>query len=478
MPEYKMPLMLIAGTWTEGSGEPTEVFNPATGEKLSALPRATIGDLDRALASVQRGFELWSSMPAEKRCDIVMEGCRLLRERAAEIAPIITMEQGKPVEEARLEVIRAASIIEWDVNEGRRAYGTIVPSEPGLMRYGIKLPIGPVAAFTPWNFPISSPARKIGGALGAGCSILIRASEETPAACAALVKCLVDGGLPAEVINLVYGTPSEVSTHVLASPIIRAMTFTGSTAVGKHLAGLAAQHMKPAVMELGGHSPVLIFDDFDAVTAARQGVAAKFRNAGQICTCPTRFVVHEDVHDLFVETFVAEAEKIRVGNGLDPDTKMGPLANRRRLDALESLVADATARGAKLATGGSRIGNQGCFFQPTVLTDVPEDADVMNVEPFGPIAPVVRFREFEDAIRIANRLEYGLASYAFTNSMPRANALAMRVESGIMSINHYNTSQADTPFGGVKESGYGREGGYETLDAFMVTKFISHRISA
>jgi succinate-semialdehyde dehydrogenase/glutarate-semialdehyde dehydrogenase len=280
------------------------------------------------------------------------------------------------------------------------------------------------------------------------------------------------------VINLVYGTPSEVSTHVLASPIIRAMTFTGSTAVGKHLAGLAAQHMKPAVMELGGHSPVLIFDDFDAVTAARQGVAAKFRNAGQICTCPTRFVVHEDVHDLFVETFVAEAEKIRVGNGLDPDTKMGPLANRRRLDALESLVADATARGAKLATGGSRIGNQGCFFQPTVLTDVPEDADVMNVEPFGPIAPVVRFREFEDAIRIANRLEYGLASYAFTNSMPRANALAMRVESGIMSINHYNTSQADTPFGGVKESGYGREGGYETLDAFMVTKFISHRISA
>jgi succinate-semialdehyde dehydrogenase/glutarate-semialdehyde dehydrogenase len=478
MPDYKMPLMLIAGEWTEGSGEPTEVFNPATGEKLSALPRATIGDLDRALASVQRGFDLWSSMSAEKRCDIVMEGCRLLRERAAEIAPIITMEQGKPVEEARIEVIRAASIIEWDVNEGRRAYGTIVPSEPGLMRYGIKLPIGPVAAFTPWNFPISSPARKIGGALGAGCSILIRASEETPAACAALVKCLVDGGLPAEVINLVYGTPSEVSTHVLASPIIRAMTFTGSTAVGKHLAGLAAQHMKPAVMELGGHSPVLIFDDFDAVTAARQGVAAKFRNAGQICTCPTRFVVHEDVHDVFVETFVAEAEKIKVGNGLDPDTKMGPLANRRRLEALESLVADATARGATLVTGGSRIGNQGCFFQPTVLTDVPEDADVMNVEPFGPIAPVVRFRDFEDAIRIANRLEYGLASYAFTNSMRRANELAMRVESGIMSINHYNTSQADTPFGGVKESGYGREGGYETLDAFMVTKFISHRISA
>ena len=477
MTNYKMPLMLIAGEWTQGSGEPTKVFDPSTGETLSALPRATIGDLDRALTSVQRGFETWSRMSAEKRCDIVMEGCRILRDRASEIAYYISMEQGKPVEEARLEVIRAASIIEWDVNEGRRAYGTIVPSELGLMRFGLKLPIGPVAAFTPWNFPISSPARKIGAALGAGCSVLIRASEETPAACGALVRCLVDGGLPPEVINLVYGVASKVSEHVLASPVIRAMTFTGSTAVGKHLAGLSAKYMKPAVMELGGHSPVLVFEDADAVKVAKQGAAAKFRNAGQICTCPTRFVVHEDVHDIFVDTFVAEAEKIRVGNGLEAGTDMGPLANRRRLDALNALVADATQRGATLATGGKQIGNRGYFFEPTVLTNVPEDADVMNLEPFGPIAPVVKFRDFEDAIRIANRLEYGLCSYAFTNDSQRANELAFRVESGIMSINHYVTSQADTPFGGVKESGYGREGGYETLDAFMITKFISQRIS-
>jgi succinate-semialdehyde dehydrogenase/glutarate-semialdehyde dehydrogenase len=416
-------------------------------------------------------------MSAEKRCDIVMEGCRILRDRAREIAPVITMEQGKPVEEARLEIIRAASIIEWDLNEGRRAYGTIVPSEAGVMRYGIKLPIGPVAAFTPWNFPISSPARKIGGALGAGCSVVIRASEETPAACAALVQCLLDGGLPPEVINLVYGVASEVSSHLLASPIIRAMTFTGSTSVGKHLAGLAAQHMKPAVMELGGHSPVLIFDDTDALRAAKQGAAAKFRNAGQICTCPTRFVVHEKVHDLFVDTFVKEARQLKIGDGLAEGTTMGPLANARRLEALESLVADARNRGAKVATGGNRIGNRGYFFEPTVLTDVPEDADVMNIEPFGPIAPIVRFKDFEEAITIANRLEYGLCSYAFTDSPTRAYDLAYRVESGIMSINHYNTSQADTPFGGVKESGYGREGGYETLDAFMITKFISQRVS-
>jgi len=469
--------MFIAGEWTEGSGDATEVLNPATGEVLSALPRADRTDLDRALDSAQRGFEIWRTMSAEKRCDIVLTGCRILRDRADEIAPLITMEQGKTVAESKLEIIRAAGLIEWDVNEGRRAYGTIVPSDPGFMRMGLRLPIGPVAAFTPWNFPISSPARKIGAALGAGCSIVIRASEETPAACAQLVRALIDGGVPGDVINLVYGPAAEVSSHLIDSSVIRAMTFTGSTGVGKHLAKLVADKMKPAVMELGGHSPVIICDDADAVSAAKQGAAAKFRNAGQICTCPTRFIVHEDVHDTFVDTFVSAAKALKVGNGLDADSQMGPLANARRLEALEGLVADAKNRGAKVAAGGSRIGNRGYFFEPTVLTDVPHDADVMNLEPFGPIAPVVRFKAFEDAIEIANRLDYGLCSYAFTNSQTRAQTLMERVESGIMSINHFGTSQPDTPFGGVKESGYGREGGYETLDAFMITKFISQRMA-
>lgn len=478
MASYREPQMLIAGEWTRGSGKPKEVVNPATEEVLAEVPAATEADLDRALASAARGFEVWSRMSAEKRCDIVMAGCRILRERAAEIAPSITMEQGKPVEEARLEIIRAASIIEWDVNEGRRAYGTIVPSDRGYNRFGIKLPIGPIAAFTPWNFPISSPGRKLGAALGAGCSVVIKPSEETPTSTGMLVECLMEGGLPPEVINIVSGNSSMISAYLLASPVIRAMTFTGSTPVGKHLAKLAAEHMKPAVMELGGHSPVIVFDDIDVEAIARQGVAAKFRNAGQICTAPTRFIIQEKAHDRFVEAFVAQAKAIKVGNGLEGGTAMGPLANPRRMTALEGMVADATARGAKVATGGGRIGNRGYFFEPTVLVDVPEDADVLNLEPFGPIAPVVRFGELDEAIAIANRLAYGLCSYAFTNDQARNHELARRVESGIMSLNHFGTSQADTPFGGVKESGYGREGGYETLDAFLVTKFISQKISA
>ena len=478
MATYKAPLMLIGGEWTKGSGEPKEVINPATEEVIAMLPSATEADLDRALQSAQRGFREWQELSAEQRCDIIMRGCRILRERAAEIAPLITIEQGKPVEEARLEIIRAASIIEWDANEGRRAYGTIVPSDPGFNRYGIKLAIGPVAAFTPWNFPISSPGRKLGGALGAGCSVIIKSSEETPAATCALVQCLLDGGLPPEVINIVSGKSSMISAYLIASPVIRAITFTGSTPVVKHLDKLAAEAMKPVVMELGGHSPVIVFDDVDADKIARQAVAAKFRNAGQICTAPTRFIIQEKAHDAFVESFVKAASAIKVGNGLEADTQMGPLANSRRLRALEELVADARAKGATVATGGKRIGNRGYFFEPTVLTDVPDDADVVNVEPFGPIAPVVRFREFEEAIEIANRLPYGLCSYAFTNSQAYSHELAHRVESGIMSLNHFGTSQADTPFGGVKESGYGREGGYETLDAFMITKFVSQKITA
>jgi succinate-semialdehyde dehydrogenase/glutarate-semialdehyde dehydrogenase len=477
MTTYKAPLMFIAGEWTMGSGTPGEVINPATEEVLAPLPKATHADLDRALASAQKGFAKWRSLSAEARCDIVLKGCRILRERADKIAPMITLEQGKPVGEAKQEIMRAAGLIEWDVNEGRRAYGTIVPSDPGFMRMGLRLPIGPVAAFTPWNFPISSPARKLGAALGAGCSIVVKGSEETPVSIVALVECLIEGGVPGDVINLVFGDPAMISSYLIASPVIRAITFTGSIPVGKHLTQLAAAQMKPVVMELGGHSPVIICDDSDAVAAAKQGVAGKFRNAGQICTAPTRFIVQAKVHDAFVETFAAAAKALKIGHGLEPGVDMGPLANTRRVAALEGMVADARAKGAKIVTGGERIGNRGYFFEPTVLTDIPDDADVVNIEPFGPIAPVIRFNEFEEAIEIANRLPYGLCSYAFTNSQTRAYELAHRVESGIMSLNHYGTSQPDSPFGGVKESGYGREGGYETLDAFMITKFISQKVS-
>jgi succinate-semialdehyde dehydrogenase / glutarate-semialdehyde dehydrogenase len=473
---YKTPAMLIDGEWIAGTSSGADVINPATEEVLGRVPHATKEHLDRALGAAERGFLTWRAMSAEARCEIMLKAVRLLRERTSDIAPSITMENGKPLAESRFEVGRAASIIEWDANEGRRAYGTIVPSDAGFARFGIRQPIGPVAAFTPWNFPISSPARKIGGALGAGCSIIMKASEETPAAATALFECLHDAGVPAGVVNLVFGVPSEVSEHLIASPAIRVVTFTGSIPVGKHLAGLAAKRMLPSVMELGGHSPVIVCDDVDATLVGRLGANAKFRNAGQICTAPTRFVVQSKVHDAFVESFAKTAKAIKVGDGLADGVQMGPLANSRRLEAIQETIADALDKGASVAAGGGRIGNRGYFVEPTMLTDVPEDADMVNIEPFGPVAPVIRFDDFDEAISIANRLPYGLCSYAFTSSQKRAHELVHRVESGIMSINHFGTSQADTPFGGVKESGYGREGGYESLDGYMHTKFISQKI--
>lgn len=475
---YSPPKMLIDGDWIDQSKEGEDVRNPATEEIIARLPHASPADLDRALAAAERGFNVWRAMSAESRADILLRACALLRDRADDIGATITIEQGKPIAEARLEVLRAATIIEWDANEGRRAYGKVIPGDDGFWRLALRRPIGPVAAFSPWNFPISSPARKLGGALAAGNSIIMKASEETPAAATALFKALHDAGLPAGVANLVFGVPSRVSEQLIASPVIRAITFTGSISVGKHLAGLAARQMKPAIMELGGHSPVIICADADASVAGAAGAAAKFRNAGQICTAPTRFLVHESVHETFVENFVAATNAIKVGNGLDKGVGMGPLANGRRLEAIQNLVADATAKGARIAAGGSRVGNLGYFMQPTVLDDVPLTADVMNTEPFGPLAPVTRFSTLEEAITIANSLPYGLCSFAFTESAATAQDLANRVESGIMSINHYGTSQADTPFGGVKESGYGREGGFETLSGYMMTKFVSHKVRA
>lgn len=475
MTEYTEPLMFIAGEWTRGTGTPQDVLDPATGEVIASLPGASAEDLDRALASSARGFAVWRSMSPEARGDIMLKAAALLRARADRIAPMITLEQGKPVAEARQEIIRAAGLLEWDANEGRRAYGTIVPGDPGFLRFGLKLPVGPVAAFSPWNFPISSPCRKIGSALAAGCSIILKASEETPVSAVAVVEALVDAGVPADAINLVFGEPSAISSHLIASPVTRAVTFTGSVPVGKHLAGLAAQVMKPAVMELGGHSPVIICDDVDVEPIARAAVAAKFRNAGQICTCPTRFLVQEGVLGAFTEAFAAAAREFRVGSGFDEGVRMGPLANPRRVAAMERLVEDARGHGAGLAAGGNRIGERGNFFEPTVLANVPLQAAVMNEEPFGPIAPVTGFATLDEVIGIANSLPFGLCSYGFSTSQTRVDRLVREVESGIMSINHFGTSTPDSPFGGVKESGYGREGGYQSLDSFMITKFISQK---
>jgi succinate-semialdehyde dehydrogenase/glutarate-semialdehyde dehydrogenase len=474
---YRQPAMLIDGVWIEAAADRKAVTNPATEEALAWLPHASLGDLDRALAAAQRSFAAWSATSAERRSEIIFAAADLLRDRIAPIALALTLENGKPLSESRAEVLRTAAFLDWEAAEARRAYGTLVPGEPGFSRMAQRIPIGPVAAFSPWNVPLSAPARKVAAAFAAGCSIILKASEQTPATAVALVECLVDAGMPPGALNLVLGDPTTISSYLIASPVIRAVTFTGSVPVGKRLAALCGQAMKPAILELGGHSPVIVCEDVDAAAVARLAVPAKFRNAGQICTAPTRFIVHSKVYEPFVESFSQATRCIVVGNGLDDGVGMGPLIHARRLAAVQRMVDDAARRGAEVACGGWLIGNRGFFFEPTVLTGASGDAEVMNTESFGPIASMPRFDGLEDAVAVANRLAYGLCAFAFTHSAAVAHDLARRIESGMLSINHFGTSLPDTPFGGVKDSGYGREGGFESLDGYMVTRFVSHKMS-
>lgn len=404
----------------------------------------------------------------------MLKAAELLRERVQEVAAIMTLEQGKPVEQSRLEVLRACDIIEWDANEGRRLYGHNIPAVPGMMHITVREPIGIVAAFSPWNFPVSSPARKIAGALAAGCSIIIKAAEETPASAMMLVRAFEDAGLPPGVLNLVFGIPNEISEFLIADSNIRLVTFTGSVSVGKALASLAGQHMKPAIMELGGHCPVIICDDVDVEEVARLSADAKSRNAGQVCVAPTRFFVSDRIHDQFVEAFARHVSEMRIGNGLDPEVDLGPLANSRRLHAMEEMVEDAVARGGRVVTGGARHGKEGNFFPMTILTDLPQDARCMVEEPFGPLALVCRSPSVDDSIRAANRLPLGLAAYGFSKNTDNVTAMIVGLECGNLSINHYVASLAETPFGGVKDSGYGREGGGEGLQYYTTVKNVSH----
>jgi succinate-semialdehyde dehydrogenase/glutarate-semialdehyde dehydrogenase len=451
------------------------VLNPATGEQIGTLARAERADLDRALAAADRGFKVWRNTSAYERAKIMRAAANLLRERAEGIAQLMTMEQGKPLAESRMETLAGADIIEWFAGEAQRAYGRVIPSRaPHVFQTVVREPVGPVAAFAPWNFPINQVVRKVSAALAAGCSIIAKGPEETPASPAELVRVFADAGVPAGVINLVYGDPGTISSYLIPHPVIRKITFTGSTAIGKKLAGLAGEHMKRATMELGGHGPAIVFEDADIELATRLLAAGKFRNAGQVCVSPTRFLVQEGVYDQFVEGFAAAARAIKVGDGLAEGTVMGPLANARRVQAMEGFVQDAVQQGAKLVTGGERIGNAGNFFQPTVLSRVPTTARAMNEEPFGPLALMVPFAKLDDAITEANRLPYGLAAYAYTRSSATSQALSTSVESGMISINHAGLALVETPFGGVKESGYGSEGGSEAIDSYLVTKFITH----
>jgi succinate-semialdehyde dehydrogenase/glutarate-semialdehyde dehydrogenase len=466
--------LYIDGRWKRADGQ--AVLNPADETVLGTVPSATIADLDDAIAAAERGFKVWRKTSPARRTQIILKAASLIRERVNEMAVAMTMEQGKPLEQARLEILRGCDIIEWDATEGLRMYGRVIPSEDGMRHTVLRQPIGPVAAFSPWNFPMSSPGRKVAGALSSGCSIILKASEETPAGAVQLVRAFHDAGLPPGVLNLVFGNPAEISSHLIPQSAIRLITFTGSIPVGKSLAEMAGRYMKPAIMELGGHAPVIVCDDVDPVATAATSAVGKSRNAGQVCVAPTRFFVQESIYKRFADTFAEKAAQLKVGNGLDPSTQLGPLANSRRVDAMESFVADARARGARVLAGGQRIGNSGYFFPLTVLADVPDGARAMRDEPFGPLALVNPVRDLDEAIEKANALPYGLAAYAFTRSAQNADRLATEVEVGNLSINHFVASVAETPFGGVKESGYGREGGTEGLQCYTVAKNVSHKM--
>lgn len=475
---YPDTQLLIDGEWRDGAGGRTiAVIDPATSEAIGKVAHAEKADLDAALAAVDRGFRVWSQTSAFDRYKLMYRAAEIFRERADRVAEIMTREQGKPLDQSKAEVLAGADIIEWFAEEARRTYGQIIPSRScDVLQMTVKLPVGPVAAFTPWNFPINQVVRKLSAAVAAGCSIIVKAPEETPGSPAELIRAFVDAGMPAGVVNLVYGVPAEISEYLITHPVIRKISFTGSTTVGKQLAALAGQHMKLATMELGGHAPTMLFADADLEKAVKVLSAAKYRNAGQVCVSPTRFLVEDDVYDETVKSFSAAAKAIKVGNGLGQGVQMGPLANERRILALENLIQDAVEQGAKLTAGGRRIGNKGFFFEPTVLSNVPKTARIMNEEPFGPVAVFSPFFTLDEAIEEANRLPFGLASYAFTSSANTMAQLGRRVEAGMMSINHYGLAFPEVPFGGIKDSGHGTEGGSEAIEAYLFTKFVTQSI--
>ncbi len=467
--------LYIDGRW-RNTAETLPVLNPATEEEIGRLPRAEQKDLDDALDAAEKGFQLWRKTPPADRAHVLMKAAALMRERQEEIACSITAEHGKPLEQARLEVIRGCEFFEWDAGEATRTYGRVIPSAPGVRYIVHHQPIGTVLGLSPWNFPMSQPCRKVAGAIASGCSIILKAAEETPAGALHIAQALHDAGLPPGVLNLVFGTPAQISDYLIRQDQVRLVAFTGSTAVGQHLTTLASQHMTPVLMELGGHAPVIVCEDTDVELAARTGAIRKMRNAGQVCTSPTRFFVHESIFDEFTRTFAKVAAQTVVGNGFDDGVEMGPLANERRPPALAALVEDAVAKGADLLTGGHRIGDKGYFFEPTVLANVPDHADVMQVEPFGPLAIINPISSVHEGIAKANAVPFGLAAYGFTNRADYADLLAEELEAGNVSINTLEASLPETPFGGVKDSGFGREGGTEGLQNYMVIKNVSHSL--
>ena len=472
---YEDLCLYIDGEFVKGGGrKDQDVLNPATGQPIAKLPHATREDLDRALAAAARAFETWKQSSPMDRARILRKVGDLSRERAKDIGRNITLDMGKPLAEAIGEVIACADHCDWHAEECRRIYGRVIPPRlPNVRQMVLREPVGVCAAFTPWNFPYNQAIRKVAAAVGAGCTIVIKGPEDSPSAVVAIARMFHEAGLPPGVLNVVWGVPGEVSEYLIKSPIVRKISFTGSVPVGKQLAAMAGAHMKRVTMELGGHSPVIVFDDADVDRAADMLVAFKFRNAGQVCVSPTRFYIQEKAYDRFVARFVEKTNALKVGPGLEADTKMGPLAHYRRLPSMVSFVDDAKRRGAKIETGGERLGDVGSFFAPTVITNISDDSMVMTTEPFGPIAPCVPFKDVDEVLRRANSLPYGLSSYVFTTSTKHALAMQNGIEAGIVNINHFGQALPESPFGGIKDSGIGSEGGTETFDGYLTTKFVT-----
>lgn len=470
---YRAPELLIDGEWRRGrSGQVITVINPADGQPLDTLGLASEQDLQDVLAAAERGFHGWKLVPAHERCARIEKGVARMRERSEQIARLLTLEQGKPLAEARMECAMAADLIKWYAEEARRTYGRIVPARaPGSRMDVLKAPVGPVAAFSPWNFPLVLSARKVGGALAAGCSIVLKAAEETPASVAAMVECLAQD-LPAGALQLVYGVPADVSQALLASPVIRKVTFTGSVPVGRQLAQLAGKHLKRITLELGGHAPVIVCDDADLSRAVPLLVGQKYRNAGQACLAPTRFFVARRRHGDFLDAFAAGARALRVGAGLDAASQMGPVANARRHGALRDLVDRTVAQGARVVAGEAP--QAGFFLPPMLLADVPDTAPAMQEEPFGPLACITSFDTLDEAIARANANAYGLAGYLFTDSARSIHAVSQGLEVGSLAVNGVGVSVPEAPFGGVKDSGYGSESGIEGMEAFLDSKFMHY----
>lgn len=471
-------LLFIDGVWRPGSGGRTRaVVNPATGETAGRVALASEADLHEAVAASARGFAGWRAVAPFDRARILRQAATNLRERAEDIAPMLTREEGKPLAQARSEILGSADTIEWFAEEGRRCFGQVIPGRTSGVHVMTRLePVGPVAAFTPWNFPVSQSVKKVAAALAAGCSIILKAAEETPCACAEMVRAFVDAGLPAGALTLVFGEPERVSSFLIGHPTIRKVTFTGSVAVGKSLAALAGSHMKRITMELGGHAPVIVFEDADLSLASAELARMKFMNAGQVCLAPTRFLIARPVYVEFIERFRRITDALRVDSGLSAEVDMGPLAHERRVHAIEEFVADACRAGAKIACGGHRLDRPGSFYAPTVLYDVPTGARAMHEEPFGPLALLRPFDDVEEAIDEANRLPYGLAAYVFTRSLANEATVTERLEAGMVAVNRIFSSAIEAPFGGVKDSGYGTEGGTQALRNFLNEKMITRYV--